>query len=268
MSSQPGSSTDPSLRGDEREQPVARDDVVDQLHRALLADRERRHRLREDDRLLQRQHRQRSRKLELLLLRLRNIEADLRHARSTVIRKRPAGGACSTTGSSIVSTPCSKRASACCGSTSSSETDVPLERPVLDLDLLVDAPRDLRAFSLACDHEEPLARDDADRLRVHAGELHDHRQRVRLVGVEAVDVRAKAVAEAGEPRHLPEIREQLLDLLLQLVDVPACHPARTVPRPAVRDRLVCLSDPRQTMSPWRSCTRAGPPGAFSSTRAA
>ena len=98
MSSQPGSSTEPSLGGDEREQPVARDDVVDQLHRALLADRERRHRLREDDRLLQRQHRQRRRELELLLLRLRRIEADLRQARSTVIRKRPAGGACSTHG--------------------------------------------------------------------------------------------------------------------------------------------------------------------------
>ena len=35
------------------------DDVVDEPDRALLADRERRHRLREDDRLLQRQHRQR-----------------------------------------------------------------------------------------------------------------------------------------------------------------------------------------------------------------
>ena len=41
--------------GDEREQPVAPDDVVDQLDRALLADRERRHRLREDHGLLQRQ---------------------------------------------------------------------------------------------------------------------------------------------------------------------------------------------------------------------
>ena len=44
--------------GDEREHPVARDDVVDQPHRALLADRERRHRVGEDDRLLQREDRQ------------------------------------------------------------------------------------------------------------------------------------------------------------------------------------------------------------------
>ena len=44
--------------GQQRQHPLARDDVVDQLDRALLADGERRHRLREDDRLLQRQHRQ------------------------------------------------------------------------------------------------------------------------------------------------------------------------------------------------------------------
>ena len=41
--------------GDEREQPVAGDDVVDERDRTLLSDRERRHRRREDDGLLQRQ---------------------------------------------------------------------------------------------------------------------------------------------------------------------------------------------------------------------
>ena len=45
---------------DEREQTVASDDVVDQLDRPFLSDRERSHRLREDDRLLQREDRQRS----------------------------------------------------------------------------------------------------------------------------------------------------------------------------------------------------------------
>jgi hypothetical protein len=48
---------------DEGEEPVASDDVVDQLDRALLADRERRHRLRKDDRLLERQDGQRRRQL-------------------------------------------------------------------------------------------------------------------------------------------------------------------------------------------------------------
>ena len=46
------------LDGEEGEHPLAGDDVVDQLDRALLADRERRHRLGEDDGLLQRQDRQ------------------------------------------------------------------------------------------------------------------------------------------------------------------------------------------------------------------
>ena len=44
--------------GEQPEQAVAADDVVDQPDRALLPDRERRHRVREDDRLLERQDRQ------------------------------------------------------------------------------------------------------------------------------------------------------------------------------------------------------------------
>ena len=47
----------------EREQSVAADDVVDQRDRPLLPDRERRHRVREDDGLLQRQQRQGRRQL-------------------------------------------------------------------------------------------------------------------------------------------------------------------------------------------------------------
>ena len=52
-----------ALDGDEREQTIAGHDVVDQLDRALLADRERGRGIREDDRLLQRQDRQRRRQL-------------------------------------------------------------------------------------------------------------------------------------------------------------------------------------------------------------
>ena len=102
-------------RGDEREQPVAGDDVVDQPHRALLPDRERRHRLREDDRLLQRQHRQRRRAarasgptssgVSKVIVR-RSIGAS-RSRRQTSIVTLPAAAATSATGSSIVSTPCS-----------------------------------------------------------------------------------------------------------------------------------------------------------------
>ena len=48
---------------DEREQALAAHDVVDEPDRALLADRERRHRVGEDDGFLQRQHRQLGRDL-------------------------------------------------------------------------------------------------------------------------------------------------------------------------------------------------------------
>ena len=42
-------------RGDQRDEAIARDDVVDQRDRALLADRQGQHRVREDDRVLERQ---------------------------------------------------------------------------------------------------------------------------------------------------------------------------------------------------------------------
>src|SRR5581483_9858159 len=67
----PGRCLDVVAHGHEREQPVASDHVVDEPDRALLPDRERRHRLREDDRLLQRQHRQGRRQLLPELLRVR-----------------------------------------------------------------------------------------------------------------------------------------------------------------------------------------------------
>jgi len=100
---------------------------------------------------------------------------------------------------------------------------LPLERAVLDLHLLVDATRQLRPRALARDHEHALADHDAHALRRYARQFDDHRQGVRIVGVEAVEVRAEAAAEPREPRHLPEVREELLDLLLQLVDVPSAH---------------------------------------------
>ena len=100
------------------------------------------------------------------------------------------------------------------------EPHLPLERAVLDLHLLVGASRRLRPLALAGDHEQPLAADDdAHGARVDARQLDDDRQRVRLFGVEAVDVRPEPVARSGEARHVPEIGEQLLDLLSELVVV-------------------------------------------------
>ena len=54
------------------------------------------------------------------------------------------------------------------------------------------------------------------------GQLDHDRELVRVVGVVAVDVRAEAAAQPGEARHLPEVGEELLDLLVQLVDVARC----------------------------------------------
>ena len=92
---------------DEREQPLAGGHVVDELDRALLADRERRDRLREDDGLLQRQDRQDRRDLDVALLELL-FEAELAHFRPpTTIATRVCFGGVATIGSSIVSSPCS-----------------------------------------------------------------------------------------------------------------------------------------------------------------
>src|SRR4051812_12427949 len=110
------------------------------------------------------------------------------------------------------------------------EAHLPLEGAVLDLHLLIDAPRDRRPRALSPDREHPLAGDDLHRPRVDAGELDHDGERVRLVGVEAVDVRPEPVAEARrETGDLPQVGEQLLDLLLQLVDVAPRHDANRTP---------------------------------------
>ena len=64
----------------------------------------------------------------------------------------------------------------------------------------------------------PSATNEVDLVGIDAGQLDEDRQRV--IGAEAVDVRAEARAQAREARHLPEVGEQLLDLLLELVHVP------------------------------------------------
>ena len=82
------------LHGDEREQAVARDDVLDELDRALLSDRERRHGFREDDRVLQRQDRQRRGKDDLFLALLgQRVRQHVAHRDVTTIAMRSAGRA-------------------------------------------------------------------------------------------------------------------------------------------------------------------------------
>ena len=94
------------LARDERQHPVAVDDVVDQLHGALLPDRERRHRLREDDGLLEREDRQRRRDLDVAFEGLGPF-GELAHAEvRTVIVMRPSPrGGLEATGSVTTSNP-------------------------------------------------------------------------------------------------------------------------------------------------------------------
>src|SRR6185437_12334833 len=97
--------------------PIAGDHVVDQPDRALLADRERRHRLREDHRLLQRQYRERPGQLDLGLEVGRRVEGEVGHFAPISITTWPCGVGRSVTGSVIVTTPCSYRACERSGST-------------------------------------------------------------------------------------------------------------------------------------------------------
>jgi hypothetical protein len=59
-------------------------------------------------------------------------------------------------------------------------------------------------------------------LGVDAGDVHEHRERGRVRRPEAVELGPEAAAQAGEPRHLPEVREQLVDLVDQ-VSSPGHH---------------------------------------------
>src|SRR4029079_11830273 len=105
---------------DESQRTLALQHVVDELDRALLADRERRDRLREDDGLLQRQHRERRGDLDVAGLE-RLFEVQVGHARPRIpIVTRSVCGALAAIGRVIVSIPCSYRAVAAVGSTGSS----------------------------------------------------------------------------------------------------------------------------------------------------
>src|SRR5262249_49521750 len=92
------------LDRDEREQAFTVDDVLDELDRALLPDCQRRHRLREDDSLLERQDRQLGRNLELFEPLLGEELAQCA-ARSILIETFARAGLRSATGSVTVSSP-------------------------------------------------------------------------------------------------------------------------------------------------------------------
>ena len=65
--------------------------------------------------------------------------------------------------------------------------------------------------------------------RVDSRQLDDDRQLARVFGLEAVDGRPEAVPRPREAGHLPEVGEELLDLLLQAVDVAPRHATAAYP---------------------------------------
>src|SRR5436189_1513354 len=112
------------------------------------------------------------------------------------------------------------------------ELDAALEGAVVDLHGEITRTRARRTLAPARDDERAPRRHDLDRRRVDAGQLDDDVHGRRFVRPIAVAGRAEPAAEAGVARHLPEIREELLDLALELVEVaPAAgHGFRPTPR--------------------------------------
>ena len=53
---------------------------------------------------------------------------------------------------------------------------------------------------------------------------------MRVVGDVAIDGRPEAVPKTGEAGNLPQVGEELFDLPLQAIDVPARHIAQTTPQ--------------------------------------
>ena len=97
-------------RGDEREDArLVRDDVVHEPDRAVLADRQRRERAREHDRLLERENGECGRNLVLVRLALLDVEElfGFAHGLFTSIGTRPRGAGRGAIGNTILSRPCS-----------------------------------------------------------------------------------------------------------------------------------------------------------------
>ena len=93
------------------------------------------------------------------------------------------------------------------------QRDLPPERPVVDLHLLVVAAV-LRAVSLTDDEERLRRCDQLDVSWIDARKLDEHDERRRLLATEHVDLWPIGAAQAArERKDLPEVGEELLDLL-------------------------------------------------------
>ncbi len=194
-------------RRDQRDEPVAGDHVVDHANRPLLADRERRHRLREDHRVLERQDRQHRRQRHLIAVCPPHVE-QLAHASPGVIvvhldRHVPERGALGDRQVHGQHTVLEARRRALRLDVLG-ELHLTLEGAVLDLHLLVHAARcrGRRRSPATTSRRSPATTRTLSGST--PGSSIDDRQRVRFVGVEAVDVRGGSRAAA--PRSAARAR--------------------------------------------------------------
>ena len=224
-------------RGQEREHPVAADDVVDELDRALLADRERRHRLREDDGVAQGEHGELLRDRDDVGLDRRGLQLGLELAhpiRLIAIVNRAGAGALLGDGQDDSEQPAFVGRRGAARIDVERERHLALERSVLDLAAVPDLVGRAGSRPFAGNDEPTFVEHDPDRVGVGAGDLDDDGELGRVIGANDVDLRPVHEPGArGEPRHLPEVGEELLELG-QPVDVaPSCHLSqRRVPRRA------------------------------------
>jgi len=104
------------------------------------------------------------------------------------------------------------------------ERHLTLERPVLDLAAVPDLVVRARSWPFAGEHEPASVQHDPDRVRVGTGDLDDDGELGRVLRANDVDLRPVHEPGArGEPRHLPEVGKELLELG-QPVDVAPAAP--------------------------------------------
>ncbi len=218
------------LRGDHDQHAVAGQHVVDELDGALLADRQRRERVRQRHALAQRQDRQHARHGALradLDLAALAAAGDLDHGCSSTsspratsigtLRERTSGRA---SGNSMRRMPSVYVARAWSGIDLGAERDHAAERAEVDLELLVEAALGVVGAAMAGDDE--LAALDLERqlVGIDAGQLglHDGARGVALV--EDVHGRREAAALGGrEAGAVEDVAEELVHLAAHALEV-------------------------------------------------
>src|SRR3954447_1888907 len=135
-----------------------------------------------------------------------------------------------------------------------------LKRAVLDFHLTV-VPARLGSAPLTREDEPVRPGDQVDRLRIDPGQLGDDDHGV--VGSIAVDLRPEAAPHAAREREdLPEVGEELLDLLGRVLEIASLVHRYTVPLVLVVETwpaglaLSCASGGRFWPPGWRSSSPA------------